>query len=182
MAVTDELLRNPNTRIIDGELCVYCEEDGNYYPKFMESKDGYRMELDEKYFIYVAEGDTVDLSNERNREYETYMLSLWYGEARKKYLYEHFFTVFADLDRNNKLRSYLIELDKQAVQMEADIMAAHMKAEGLTEAYKAEHPIEWANRSNAIRYAARDEVQETLIFVPPMGYTEEDMDDYEKDE
>ena len=85
--ITDKTLKNPKNKINNGELHIYCEEDGNYYPKYQQSEDGYRMELDEKYFIYVAEGDTVDLSNERNREYETYMLSPWYGEARRKYLY-----------------------------------------------------------------------------------------------
>ena len=182
MAVSEETLRNPKNRIINGELHIYCEEDGNFYPKFMDSGDGYRLELDEKYFIYVAEGDTVDLSDERNREYETYMLSLWYGEARQKYLYEHYHAVYVDLETHNKLRSYLIELDKQAVQMEADIMAAQMEAEGLDEAYKAKDPIGWARLTNGIRYAARDAVQEQLIFVPPLGYTEEDADDYEQDE
>ena len=182
MAVSEETLRNPKNRIINGELHIYCEEDGNFYPKFKDSGAGYRLELDEKYFIYVAEGDTVDLSDERNREYETYMLSLWYGEARREYLYEHYHDVYVDLATHNRLRSYLIEIDKQAVQMEADIMAAQMEAEGLTEEYKENDPIGWAQLTNGIRYAARDAVQEQLIFVPPLGYTEEDADDYEQDE
>ncbi len=182
MAVSEETLRNPKNRIINGELHIYCEEDGNYYPKFKDSGAGYRLELDEKYFIYVAEGDTVDLSDERNREYETYMLTPWYGEARREYLYEHYHAVYVDLATHNKMRSYLIEIDKQAQQMEADIVAAQMEAEGLDEAYKRKDHIQWARLLTGIEHAARDAVQEQLIFVPPLGYTEEDADDYEQDE
>lgn len=53
-------------KIINGELNIYCEEDGKYYPKY-KNDNGISMELDEKYFIYVLKGDTVDESLERNQ-------------------------------------------------------------------------------------------------------------------
>ncbi len=49
----------------NGELCVYCDEDGKWYPKY-KSNNGLRMELDEKYFIYVLEGDSIDESLARS--------------------------------------------------------------------------------------------------------------------
>lgn len=182
MAVSEETLRNPKNRIINGELHIYCEEDGNFYPKFKDSGEGYRLELDEEYFIYIPEGDKPDLSDESVRESYTYMLTPWYGKARQEYLYDHYHEVYVDLVTHNKMHDYLIEIDKQAIQMEESIMAAQMEADGIDEEYKAKDPIGWARLTTGIWHAARYAVQEELIFVPPLGYTEEDADDYEPDE
>ena len=42
------LIRYIKEKIINGELHIYCESDGEYYPKH-KTENGVQMELDEKY-------------------------------------------------------------------------------------------------------------------------------------
>lgn len=157
----------PKREMRNGELYIYCEEDDKWFPKF-KMNCGIRMELDEKYFIYVLEGDTIDESLERNRELdeeEDYILSVYYGEARRKYLQENKPVEYADMEFFGTLEPHLYELDKQAQKMEDRLVEQYKKLEGVTEELKKANQLEWVGQMNSILHRVREIVQHELIFV-----------------
>ncbi|MDO4301909.1 MAG: TnpV protein [Clostridia bacterium] len=161
-----------NKKMINGKLHIYCNANGKYYPKF-KIENGIRMELDEKYFIYVLEGDFIDeslqLENDNLLNIETtdndiYVLSIYYGQEREKFLRNNYTDVYIKLLESGTLNNYLREIDKQAIAMEDRLTSQYAGVEGVTEALKKADMTEWVSRMNNIKYRVREVVQHTLIY------------------
>lgn len=151
----------------NGELCVYCDEDGKWYPKYKLS-NGLRQELDEKYFIYVLEGDTVDESRQRDAELEEddeLQLSPYYGLARERYLRENAPLTYAEMEFYSNLQPHLYDIERQAQAMEDKLVEQYKAAEGITEDLKRTNQMEWVGLMNNIILRVRAIVQNELIFV-----------------
>ena len=154
-------------KIINGKLHIYCNADGKYYPK-LKIENGVRMELDEKYFIYVLEGDSVDESLQREdevkpEEEDSYVLSI-YGRERENFLRNNCINFYTELLESGKLNDYLEEIDRQAIEMEDRLTAQYAGNEGVTEELKKSDMMEWVSRMNNIKHRVREVVQNTLIY------------------
>ncbi|MCD7855170.1 MAG: TnpV protein [Clostridiales bacterium] len=64
-----------------------------------------------------------------------------------------------------KLQYHLIDIDKQAVEMEKILIEEYKKREGVDEALKKRNQLEWVGRVNNIKQRVREFIQHELIFV-----------------
>lgn len=154
------------TKEIDGKLYIFCEETDGWLPKF-KTEDGLNWELDEKYMIYVLEGDSIDASREREAKLdamEQYNLSPYYGLARKRYIEENAPTTAVMMQFRGTFDEHLIEVDKAAMAMEERLVEQYMKAEGVTDDLKMQNQMEWVGRVNNITHRVRQSIQNDLIF------------------
>lgn len=145
---------------------IYCPFDGKEYPKYIV-ENGVHKELDEKHFVYVLQGDTVDESLERaaKRTEELKNLSIYYGREREHFLKENNLDLYIDMQTNQMLQQHLLDIDKQANEMEAKLVEQYCKAEGVTEELKKTNPMEWVGLRNNIIHRVREIVQHELIYV-----------------
>ncbi|MCD7905777.1 MAG: TnpV protein [Clostridiales bacterium] len=94
-----------------------------------------------------------------------YPLSHWYGQERKRFLKNTM-----DNDRflfyrnTGKLQFHLIDIDKQAVEMEERLIEEYKKCEGVDDALKKRNQLEWVGRVNNIKQRVREFIQHELIF------------------
>lgn len=154
------------TKDINGRLYIFCNETDEWLPKF-KTENGVKWELDEKYMMYVLEGDSVDASLERESkldEMEMYNLSPYYGLARKRYIEENFPETAAIMRFRGIFDEYLIEVDKAALEMEEKLIEQYMRAEGVTPELKMHNQMEWVGRVNNITHRVRQTVQNDLIL------------------
>jgi hypothetical protein len=156
------------TEIRNGEPYVYCDDDGNWYKKYI-TEQGIKMELDEKYFIYVLEGDSIDESLQREAELDEeesdLVLTPMYGLARERFLMENDLVAYASMKFHNTLQQHLYDIERQAQAMEDRLIEQYSKAEGVTNELKMKDQMEWVGRMNNIIHRVRNVVQEELIFV-----------------
>ena len=64
----------------------------------------------------------------------------------------------------NTLNHHLEEIDRQAQEMEQQLISQLAQQEGITEQLKAENQMEWVARMNNIRNRADEIVLNELIF------------------
>ena len=64
----------------------------------------------------------------------------------------------------NTLNPHLEEIDRQAQEMEQQLISQLAQQEGITEQLKAENQMEWVARMNNIRNRADEIVLNELIF------------------
>ena len=62
------------------------------------------------------------------------------------------------------LNPHLEEIDRQAQEMEQQIISQLVQQEGITEQLKAENQLEWVARMNSIRNRADEIVLNDLIY------------------
>ena len=62
------------------------------------------------------------------------------------------------------LNLHLEEVDRQAQEMEQQLISQLAQQEGVTERLKAEHQMEWVARMNNIRHRADEIVLNELIY------------------
>ncbi|MCD8216129.1 MAG: TnpV protein [Clostridiales bacterium] len=97
-----------------------------------------------------------------------YMLSPWYGEARKEFLKEHLDHNYYMYYRNTgKLQFHLIEINEKAYEMEERLIAEFAEKEGVDEALKKRDMLGWVGRINNIKNRVREIIREELIYVIP---------------
>ncbi len=162
-------------KIINGELYIFCETTGQYYPKY-KMVNGIEMELDTKYFIYVLRGDTVDESLERDEDsiihyppekdpiLQKLDLSYYYGRERLAFLRQFLPDVYDEMLNDGFLENHLKEVDKTAREMEESLIAKYCQAEGVTTELKATKPLEWVGLFNNIKHRVREQIQRDLIY------------------
>ncbi len=160
------------TKVENGMMYIYSDETNQWFPKYKEIK-GLRYELDEKYFVYVLAGDTMDESIQRNEELDKEIeqeieeadLSPYYGFGRKKNLEENYPLDYGEMMFNNTLLEHLKEIESQAQEMEDKLVEEYKASEGVTEELKASNQMEWAARINNITHRVREVIQKEIIFV-----------------
>ena len=64
----------------------------------------------------------------------------------------------------NTLNHHLEEIDRQAQEMEQQLISQLAQQEGVTERLKAENQMEWVARMNSIRNRAGEIVLNDLIY------------------
>ncbi len=87
-----------------------------------------------------------------------------WGMLRFNYLRKHRESLYTIMLMENTLNSHLEEIDRQAQEMEQQLISQLAQQEGVTEQMKAENQMEWVARMNSIRNRADETVLNDLIY------------------
>ena len=87
-----------------------------------------------------------------------------WGMLRFNYLRKHRESLYTIMLMENTLNSHLEEIDRQAQEMEQQIISQLAQQEGVTEQLKAENQMEWVARMNSIRNRVDETVLNDLIY------------------
>ena len=87
-----------------------------------------------------------------------------WGMLRFNYLRKHREALYTIMLMENTLNHHLEEIDRQAHEMEQQLISHLAQQEGITEQLKAENQMEWVARMNNIRNRADETVLNELIF------------------
>ncbi len=111
---------------------------------------------------YELQGDhyipCLTLPEEENKP-----IGIW-GQRHKAYLKEHRKATYTTMLMENKLNSYLADIDKQAQEMYLRLIDEMADRQGVTEQLKAEKPMEWIGKMGNIQSCAREVVNSELIY------------------
>ena len=87
-----------------------------------------------------------------------------YAQLRRKFLENQHKILYYNLLTKCKLVEHLADIEQQAFDMEERIIRQMAKQQGVTEALKAQDQMEWVQRMNNIRNAAREIVCSKIIY------------------
>ena len=87
-----------------------------------------------------------------------------WGMLRYNYLQKYHEGLYTGMLMKGTLNSHLEEIDRQAQEMEQQLISQLAQQEGITEQLKAENQMEWIARMNNIRNRADEIVLNELIF------------------
>ena len=83
---------------------------------------------------------------------------------RFNYLRKHREALYTIMLMEGTLNPHLEEIDRQAQEMEQQLISRLARKEGITEQLKAENQMEWVARMNNIRNRADEIVLKELIY------------------
>ena len=83
---------------------------------------------------------------------------------RFNYLRKHREALYTIMFMEETLNPHLEEIDRQAQEMEQQLISQLAQREGVTEKMKAENQMEWVARMNSIRNRVDEIVLNELIF------------------
>ena len=86
-----------------------------------------------------------------------------WGMLRFNYLRKHCESLYTIMLMENTLNLHLEEIDRQAQEMEQQLISHLAQQEGVTEQLKAENQMEWVARMNSIRNRVDEIVLSELI-------------------
>ena len=87
-----------------------------------------------------------------------------WGMLRFNYLRKHREALYTIMLMEDTLNSHLEEIERQAQEMEQQLVSQQAQQEGITERLKAENQMEWVARMNNIRNRADEIVLNELIY------------------
>ena len=87
-----------------------------------------------------------------------------WGMLRFNYLRKHRESLYTIMLVENTLNSHLEEIDRQAQEMEQQIISQLAQQEGVTEQLKTEKQMEWVAKMSNIRNRADEIVLNDLIY------------------
>lgn len=87
-----------------------------------------------------------------------------WGMLRFNYLRKHRESLYTIMLMENTLNSHLEKIDRQAQEMEQQIISQLAQQEGVTEQLKAEKQMEWVAKMSNIRNRADEIVLNDLIY------------------
>ena len=87
-----------------------------------------------------------------------------WGMLRFSYLRKHREALYTIMLMENTLNSHLEEIDRQAQEMEQQLISQLAQQEGITEQLKAENQMEWVARMSNIRNRADEIMLNELIY------------------
>ena len=87
-----------------------------------------------------------------------------WGMLRFSYLRKHREALYTIMLMENTLNSHLEEIDRQAQEMEQQLISQLAQQEGVTEQLKAENQMEWVARMSNIRNRADEIMLNELIY------------------
>ena len=87
-----------------------------------------------------------------------------WGMLRFNHLRKHREALYTIMLMENTLNPHLEEIDRQAQEMEQQLISQLAQQEGITEQLKAENQLEWVARMNSIRNRADETVLNDLIY------------------
>ena len=91
-------------------------------------------------------------------------LGVW-GQRRRRYLQQHHDGIYTGLILSGKLNAHLEEIDRSANEMFDLLMKQYAAHEGVTEQLKSENQMEWVRRTNGIRQAVEEIINQELIMI-----------------
>ena len=91
-------------------------------------------------------------------------IGIW-GQRHLRYIRQHKRILYTDLLTNNKLNSYLADLNKQAEDMFFRLVKELAEKEDVTEKLKAENQMEWVQRMNNIRNRVTEIINYKIIRI-----------------
>ena len=94
---------------------------------------------------------------------QTRPIGRW-GMLRFNYLRKHREALYTIMFMEETLNPHLEEIDRQAQEMEQQLISQLAQREGVTEKMKAENQMEWVARMNNIRNRAEEIVLNDLIY------------------
>ena len=86
------------------------------------------------------------------------------GMLRFNYLRKHREALYTIMLMENTLNPHLEEIDRQAQEMEQQLISQLAQQEGITEQQKAENQLEWVAQMNNIRNRADEIILNDLIY------------------
>ena len=87
-----------------------------------------------------------------------------WGMLRFNYLRKHREALYTIMLMEGTLNPHLEEIDRQAQEMEQQLISQLAQQEGVTEQLKAENQMEWVAQTNSIRNRADEIVLNDLIY------------------
>ena len=87
-----------------------------------------------------------------------------WGMLRFNYLRKHRESLYTIMLMENTLNSHLEEIDRQAQEMEQQIVSQLAQQEGVTEQLKAEKQMKWVAKMSNIRNRADEIILNDLIY------------------
>lgn len=87
-----------------------------------------------------------------------------WGMLRFSYLRKHREALYTIMLMENTLNPHLEEIDRQAQEIEQQLISQLAQQEGKTEQLKAENQMEWVARMNSIQNRADEIVLNDLIY------------------
>lgn len=96
-------------------------------------------------------------------EEETQPIGIW-GQQHKRYLKQNHRVLYMNLLTNNKLNSYLADIDEQAKGMFSRLVKELAEKENVAEEFKSINQMLWVQRINNIRNRATEIVNAELIY------------------
>ena len=87
-----------------------------------------------------------------------------WGMLRFNYLRKHQEALYTIMLMENTLNHHLEEIDRQAQEMEQQLISQLAQQEGVTEQLKAENQMEWVARMNSIQNRVDEIVLNDLIY------------------
>ncbi len=97
-------------------------------------------------------------------EEESKPIGIW-GQRHKTYLKEHRKAIYTTMLMEDKLNSYLADIDKQAQERLETLTEQMKQTQGITEQLKIENALESVRRMNNIRACAIEIVNNEIIYV-----------------
>ena len=91
-------------------------------------------------------------------------IGVW-GIRHRQFLKENKSAIYEALLLTGKLNGYLADIDRQAQEMFDSLCQELVENWNITEDQKANDPMHWVCRMNSVRSAAREIVDEELIYV-----------------
>lgn len=86
-----------------------------------------------------------------------------WGRRYKRFLQQHYESIYTAMLLSGKLSTYLEEIDQSANEMFDLLMKQYAEREGVTEQLKAQDQMEWVQRMNSIRNRVEEMVLNELI-------------------
>ena len=88
-----------------------------------------------------------------------------WGTLRYSYLRNHREGLYTGMLMKGTLNAHLEKVDRQANEMEQQLISQLAQQEGITEQLKAENQLEWVRQMNNIRSRADEIVLHDLIYI-----------------
>ena len=88
-----------------------------------------------------------------------------YGRQHLEYIKKCHHRFYYQMLISGELRSYLADINEQAVEVEQSIVQKMAKAECVDEKLKAENVLKWTGLMNNFRHSAREIINSTIIYV-----------------
>ena len=140
-------------KVMNGMRHIYSEELQKYLPETM-TEDNIEYRLDEATMTYLP---IMEIEPQ-----EDYNLTSW-GRKRLEYIKENRPGYYQSLMIKG-LWEHLVSVDKQANEMENNLMAEMSKSEGITETLKAQDQMKWVQMRNNLKQRVREIILNEVIY------------------
>ena len=112
---------------------------------------------------YTQQGDYLLPNLTLPAEKETGNIGVW-ALRHKRYLKHHHKVLYYNLLTSGKLHSHLADVEEQAQDLFSRLVKEYAEKEGITEQLKSTDQMKWVGKTNAIRNAATEIINQELIY------------------